>query len=166
MFSREIFHINVVLEGVSGIPVFAAFTGIFCRNSCGTGIPVFTPDSSGFLFPPNAVFLWPATKVGFLLSKYRLKWTFCLASPPHHGWTMASTAPVLTPLLPSRRSHCHSIATETKAPDDDDVRDNGVGMVVIVVAASGTIAFFPVNRCPPRLDDDRYPVAVPPLSSI
>jgi hypothetical protein len=26
--------------------------------------------SSGFLFPPNAVWLWPATKVGFLLSKY------------------------------------------------------------------------------------------------
>jgi hypothetical protein len=28
------------------------------------------PDSSGFLFPPNAVWLWPATKAGFLLSKY------------------------------------------------------------------------------------------------
>jgi hypothetical protein len=27
-------------------------------------------DSSGFLFPPNGVWLWPATKVGFLLSKY------------------------------------------------------------------------------------------------
>jgi hypothetical protein len=27
-------------------------------------------DSTGFLFPPNAVLLWPATKVGFLLSKY------------------------------------------------------------------------------------------------
>jgi hypothetical protein len=25
-------------------------------------------DSSRFLFPPNAVLLWPATKVGFLLS--------------------------------------------------------------------------------------------------
>jgi hypothetical protein len=46
---------------------FAPFTGIFRRNSCGTGIPVFTPDfsgflrippdSSGFLFPPNAVWL-------------------------------------------------------------------------------------------------------------
>jgi hypothetical protein len=31
------------------------------------------PDSSGFLFPPNAVLLWPATKVGYLLSKYQLK---------------------------------------------------------------------------------------------
>jgi hypothetical protein len=58
-----------------------------CRNSCFlpisqeffTGIPAgqeflrlqwIPPDSSGFLFPPNPVWLWPATKVGFLLSKY------------------------------------------------------------------------------------------------
>ncbi len=79
---------------------------------------------------------------------------------------MASTAPVLAPLLPSRRIHCHSIATKTKAPDDDDVCDDGVGMVVIIVAASGTIAFVPVNRCPPRLVKNRYPVAIPPPSSI
>jgi hypothetical protein len=52
---------------------------------------------------------------------------------------MAYTAPVLAPLLPSHRSHHHSIAAKTKAPDDDDVRDNKVGMVVIIVAASGTI---------------------------
>ncbi len=75
---------------------------------------------------------------------------------------MASTAPVLAPLLSSRRSHCHSIATKTKAPDDDDVSNNGVGMVVVVVAASGTIAFVPVDRHPPRLVNDRYPAAVPP----
>jgi hypothetical protein len=38
----------VVLEGVAGIPVFFfSLIGIFRRNSCGTGIPVFTPDSSG-----------------------------------------------------------------------------------------------------------------------
>jgi hypothetical protein len=72
---------------------------------------------------------------------------------------MAPTAPVLAPLLPSRRSRRHSIATKTKAPDDDD-------MVVVVVAVSGTIAFVPVDRCPPRLVDDCYPVAVPPPSSI
>ncbi len=61
---------------------FAAVTGIFCRNSCGTEIPVFTPDSSGFLrIPPDSsgflripvpaktVWLWPATKEGSLLSK-------------------------------------------------------------------------------------------------
>jgi hypothetical protein len=79
---------------------------------------------------------------------------------------MASTAPVLAPLLPSRRSRHHSTAAKTKAPDDDDIRDDGVGMVVVVVAASGTIAFIPVNRCPPRLVDDHYPVAVPPPSLI
>jgi hypothetical protein len=72
---------------------------------------------------------------------------------------MASTAPVLAPLLLSHRSHHHSIATKTKAPDNDDV-------VVIVVAASGTIAFVPVDRCPPHLVDDRYPIVVPPPLSI
>jgi hypothetical protein len=75
---------------------------------------------------------------------------------------MASTAPVLAPLLPSHHSCRHSIAAETKAPDDDDIHDNGVGMVVVVVAASGTIAFVPVDRCPPCLVDNRYPVAIPP----
>ena len=45
--SGGIFHRNMVLEGVAVIPVFSDFTGIFRRNSWGTGIPVFTPDSSG-----------------------------------------------------------------------------------------------------------------------
>jgi hypothetical protein len=76
---------------------------------------------------------------------------------------MASTAPVLAPSLPSCRSHRHSIAAKTKAPDDDDVRNNRVGMVVVVVAASGTIAFIPIDCCPPCLVDDRYPIAIPPL---
>ncbi len=79
---------------------------------------------------------------------------------------MAFTASVLAPLLPPRHSRCHSIAMKMKVPDDDDIRDNGVGMVVVVVAASGTIAFIPVNRCPPHLVDDRYLVAVPPPSLI
>jgi hypothetical protein len=79
---------------------------------------------------------------------------------------MASTARVLAPLLTSRHSRHHSIAVKTKAPDDDDVGDNGVGIVVIVVAESGTIAFVPVDRHPPRLVNDRYPVAVPPLLAI
>ncbi len=74
---------------------------------------------------------------------------------------MASTALVLAPLLPSRRSHHHSIAAKTKVPDDDNVRDDGVGMVVVVLAVSGTIAFVPVDCCPPRLVDDHYPIAVP-----
>jgi hypothetical protein len=69
-------------------------------------------------------------------------------------------------LLPSRRSHHHSIAAKTKAPDDDDVCNNGVGMVVVIVAVNGTIAFIPLDRCPPRLVDDRYPIAIPPPSSI
>jgi hypothetical protein len=77
---------------------------------------------------------------------------------------MASTAPVLAPLLPSRRSWHHSIAAKTKVPDDDDICNAGVGMVVVVIAASGTIVFVPVNCCPPRLVDNCYPVAVsPPL---
>jgi hypothetical protein len=79
---------------------------------------------------------------------------------------MASTAPVLAPSLLFRRSRRHSIAAKTKVPDDDDVRDNGVGMVVVVVAASGTISFVHVDRCPPRLFDNRYPVAVSPPSLI
>jgi hypothetical protein len=74
---------------------------------------------------------------------------------------MASTAPVLAPLLPSHHSRRHSIAAKTKAPDEDDIRDNGVGMVVVIIAASGTIAFVPVDRCPPHLVNDRYPVAIP-----
>jgi hypothetical protein len=77
-----------------------------------------------------------------------------------------STAHVLAPSLLSRRSRCHSIAAKTKVPDNDGIRNNRLCMVVVVVAASGTIAFVPVNRCPPRLVDDRYPVAVPPLLSI
>jgi hypothetical protein len=79
---------------------------------------------------------------------------------------MASTAPVLAPLLPSCRSRRHSIAAKMKAPDDGNIRDDGVGMVVVIVAASGTIAFVPIDRCPPRLVDNRYPVAIPPPSSI
>ncbi len=79
---------------------------------------------------------------------------------------MASTAPVLAPSLPSRHSRRHSIAVKTKPPDDDDICDNGVGMVVVVVAASGTITFVPVDRCPPHLVNDRYPIAVPLPSSI
>ncbi len=76
---------------------------------------------------------------------------------------MVSTAPVLTPLLSSHHSHQNSITVKTKAPEDDDVGNNRVGMVIIVVAASGTIVFVPVDRHPPCLVDDHYPVAVPLL---
>jgi hypothetical protein len=74
---------------------------------------------------------------------------------------MASTAPVLAPLLSSCRSRCHSIAAKTKVPDNDNVSNDGVGMVVVVVAASGTIVFIPADRCPPRLVNNRYSVAIP-----
>jgi hypothetical protein len=74
---RRNFYRNVVLEGVSGIPGFCRFHRIFLheflqdRNSCVyNGFLWISPDSSGFLFPLNAVWLWLATKVGFLLSKY------------------------------------------------------------------------------------------------
>jgi hypothetical protein len=68
MFSGEFFHWNVVFEGIVGIPVFDRCHRIFCRNSCGTGIPYLLrfiwipPDSSRFLFPPNAVWLRLANK--------------------------------------------------------------------------------------------------------
>jgi hypothetical protein len=77
---------------------------------------------------------------------------------------MASTAPVLAPLLPPRCSRHYSIAAKTMMQDDDDVRNDGVGMVVVIVAASGTIAFVPVDRCPPCLVNNRYLIAVPPPS--
>jgi hypothetical protein len=82
-FLEEFFTGTWFWGGSQEFLVFAAFTGNFRRTSCGTGIPAFTmdssgflripPDSSGFLFPPNAVWLWPATKVGFLLNIYQLK---------------------------------------------------------------------------------------------
>jgi hypothetical protein len=66
--------------------IFAAVTGIFAEIPAGQEFlylprilpysSIFLhipPDSARFLFPPNAVWLWPATKVGFLLSKYQLK---------------------------------------------------------------------------------------------
>jgi hypothetical protein len=77
VFSGGIFHRNVVLEVVAGIPVFCHCHRIFLqeflwdRNSfIYSRFLRLPPDSAGFLFPPNAVWLWPATKVGFLLSKY------------------------------------------------------------------------------------------------
>jgi hypothetical protein len=80
VFSGGFFHRNMVLEGIAGIPDFCRCHRIFLqeflwdRNSCiYPGFLQIPPDSAGFLFPPNAVWLWPATKLGFLLSKYQLK---------------------------------------------------------------------------------------------
>ena len=59
-----------------------------------------SPYSSGFLFPPKAVWLRPGTKEGSLLSKI---WTqidlFNLS--PEQDLTMASAAPVLCWRLPA-----------------------------------------------------------------
>ena len=52
VFSWGIFCRNVVLERSQEF-LFSVFTEIFCRNSCGTRIPVFTPLSSGFLRIPE-----------------------------------------------------------------------------------------------------------------
>jgi hypothetical protein len=99
--SGGIFHRNVVLEGVAKIQVLGRYHRIFLqeflrdRNSwIYSGFLRIPPDSSGFLFPPKAVWLRPATKEGSLLSKI---WTKIDLFHPlsQLDLTMASTAPVL-----------------------------------------------------------------------
>jgi hypothetical protein len=51
-FPEEFFTGTWFWRGSQEFLFLAAFTGIFCRNSCGTGIPAFTMDSSGFLQIP------------------------------------------------------------------------------------------------------------------
>ena len=101
MFSGEIFHRNLVLEGVAGIPVFCQYHRNFLqeflwdRNSC--IYPRFLripPDFSRFLFPPKAVWLRPATKEGSLLSKIWTKIDLFNLSPKK-DLTMVSAAPIL-----------------------------------------------------------------------
>ena len=54
-FPEEFFTGTWFWRGSQEFLFLAAVTGFFCRNSCGTGIPVFTPDSSGFfLIPPDS----------------------------------------------------------------------------------------------------------------
>ena len=53
VFSGGIFHMNVVWGRSQEFLFLDAITGIFHRNSCGTGIPLFSPDSSGFLRIPR-----------------------------------------------------------------------------------------------------------------
>jgi len=71
--SGGICHRNVVLERSQEFLFFSVFTGIFRRNSCGTGIPVFTPESPGFrqefLYlprnpPDSGGFLFPLKAAG------------------------------------------------------------------------------------------------------
>jgi hypothetical protein len=68
----------VVLEGSQEFLFFFCFYRIISqeflrnRNSCGTGIPEFTPESGGFFqipVPANCCLAKPATKEGSLLSK-------------------------------------------------------------------------------------------------
>jgi hypothetical protein len=96
VFRRNISQ-ECVFGWVTGIPVYSNFTGFFRRNSCGQEfmyllrIPV---DSGGFLFPPKAVWLRPATKEGTLLSKIWTKIDIFNLSPKQ-DLTMVSDAPVL-----------------------------------------------------------------------
>ena len=65
------------------------------RNSCiYPGILRIWEDSGGFLFPMKAVWLWPATKEGSLLSKIWTKIDLFNLSPKQ-DLTMVSAAPVL-----------------------------------------------------------------------
>jgi hypothetical protein len=99
VFSGGIFHRNVVLERLQEFLFFfaATGTGIFLRNSYGQEflyLPRIPPDSSGFLFPPSAVQLRPATKEGSLVSKLWNKIDL-FTLPPKQDLTMVAAAPVL-----------------------------------------------------------------------
>jgi hypothetical protein len=88
VFSGGFFHRNVVFERSQEIRFFSDFTGIFHRNSCGQEFLYLlriSPDSSGFLFPPKAVWRRPVTKEGSLLSTM---WTkIDLINLPHNSTT-------------------------------------------------------------------------------
>ncbi len=54
-FPEEFFTGTWFWRGSQEFLFFADITGFFCRNSCGAGIPVFSPDSSGILqIPPDS----------------------------------------------------------------------------------------------------------------
>jgi hypothetical protein len=91
-FFGGIFHRNVFLEGSQEFREFL-WAGIpggrnFCIYSG------FLRNSGGFLFPPKAVWLRPATKEGSLLSKIWTKIDIFYLSP-EQDLTMVSAAPVL-----------------------------------------------------------------------
>jgi hypothetical protein len=52
-FPEEFFAGTWFWRGSQELLFFSYFRGFFCRNSWWTGIPVFTPDSSGFLRIPE-----------------------------------------------------------------------------------------------------------------
>ena len=81
------FYRNFSQEFFAGIPVG--------RNSCiYSGFLLNPEDSGGFLFPPKAVWLRPATKEGSLLSKIWTKIDIFNLSPKQ-DLTVVSAAPVL-----------------------------------------------------------------------
>ena len=71
------FHRNMVLERSQEFLILDTISGIFCRNSCGTGIPVFSPDSSGFLQDSCSCQIYGTTNEGFLLTGIRLWAQIC-----------------------------------------------------------------------------------------
>jgi hypothetical protein len=92
---RRIFSQERGFGEVAGILFFSDFTGFFRRNSCiYSGFFRNPEDSEGFLFPPKAVWLRPATKEGSLLSKIWTKIDIFNLSP-EQDLTMVSAAPVL-----------------------------------------------------------------------
>jgi len=99
-FSGGIFHRNVFLEGSQEFRFFPILQDFFAgipvgRNSCiYSGFQRIPEDSGGFLFPPKAVWLRPATKEGTLLSKIWTKIDIFYLSP-EQDLTMVSAAPVL-----------------------------------------------------------------------
>jgi hypothetical protein len=74
-FSQGIFHRNVILEGVAGIPVFFALQEFFAGIPAGQEFLYLLRiphESGGFRsipVPAKSCWLWPATKEGSLLSK-------------------------------------------------------------------------------------------------
>jgi hypothetical protein len=65
-FLEDFFTGTWFWRGLQEFLIFAAVTGFFLReflrgrNSCiYSGFLRLPPDSAGFLFPPNAVWLWP-----------------------------------------------------------------------------------------------------------
>jgi len=93
VFSGGIFHRNVVLERSQEF-LFFPLSDCFCRNSCGTGIPVFNPEWIPEGSCSRQKLLWPATKEGSLLSKIWTK-TYLFNLSPEQDLTMVSASPVL-----------------------------------------------------------------------
>ena len=113
MFSGGIFHRNVVLEGVAGIPFFLLLQEFFAGIPRGQEFLYLLwipPDSGGFWrisVPAKSCWLWPAIKEGSLLSIIWTKIDLCNLST-EQDLTMVSAAPVLCWRLWPEGEGCHS----------------------------------------------------------